>query len=178
MRIYLFALPTAAYFVAATAFPSSTQRTSWHAAAVGTLSALLLGGFLFARYGNERMDYITHREVQAIQHLYAIAPPGSVIVGLSSYMPSQDRAIEQYDVESEFTLDLQPSWAQRPLLERGDVQFIVQKMQSYCPRRSYFILTREQMAAVELLSGGPHPQMVRLHEQFLATARLRLIFNN
>jgi hypothetical protein len=51
-------------------------------------------------------------------------------------------------------------------------------MQSYCPRRSYFIVTREQMAAMELLSGVPHSQIVRLHEQLLATPRLRLIFNN
>src|SRR5919199_97054 len=87
LRIYLFPLPAAAYFVAATAFPSSTQRMSWHAAAVGALSAMLLGGFLFARYGNERMDYITHREVQAIHHLYAIAPPGSVLVGLMPNIP-------------------------------------------------------------------------------------------
>jgi hypothetical protein len=178
LRVYLFALPPVACFVAATVFPSSTQRTSWHAAAVGALSCMLLGGFLFARYGNERMDYITHREVKAIHHLYAIAPPGSVIVGLSPYMPWNDRAIEQYDLESEFTLDLQPSWARRPLLERGDVQPVVQKLQSYCPRRSYFIVTREQMAAMELYSGVPHPQIVRLHEQLLATPRLRLIFNN
>jgi hypothetical protein len=99
-------------------------------------------------------------------------------VGLIPNTPWNDRAIEQYDLESEFTLDLQPSWAQRPLLERGDVQPIVQTMQSYCPRRSYFIVTREQMAAMELLSGVPHSQIVRLHEQLLATPRLRLIFNN
>jgi hypothetical protein len=178
LRVYLFALPAAAYFVAATVYPSSTPRTSWHAAAVGALSAMLLGGFLFARYGNERMDYITHREVQAIHHLYTIAPPGSVIVGLIPNTPWNDRAIEQYDLETEFTLDLQPSWAQRPLLERGDVQPIVQKMQSYCPRRPYFIVTRGQMAAMELLSGVPHSQTVRLHEQLLATPRLRLIFDN
>jgi hypothetical protein len=178
LRVYLFALPAAACFVAATVFPSSAQRTSWHAAAVGALSSLLLAGFLFARYGNERMDYMTHREVQAIHHLYAIAPPGSVIVGLIPNTPWKDRAIEQYDVESEFTLDLQPSWAQGPLLERGDVQLIVQKLQSYCPRRSYFIVTREQMAAMELWSGVPHPQLVRLQEQLLATPRLRPIFDN
>jgi hypothetical protein len=178
LRVYLFALPAAACFVAATVFPSATQRTSWNAAAVGALSAMLLGGFLFARYGNERMDYITHREVQAVHHLYAIAPPGSVIVGLIPNTPWNDRAIEQYDLETEFTLDLQPSWAQRPLLERGDMEPIVQKMQSYCPRRSYFIVTREQMAAMELLSGVPHPQTVRLHEHLLATPHLRLIFDN
>jgi hypothetical protein len=178
LRVYLFALPAAACFVAATVFPSARQRTSWHAAAVGALSSMLLGGFLFARYGNERMDYMTHREVQAVHHLYAIAPPGSVIVGLSSNIPWNDRAIEQYDRETVVTLDLQPSWAQRALLERGDVQPVVQTMQSYCPRRSYFIVTREQMAALELWSGVPHPQLVRLHEQLLATPRLRLIFNN
>jgi hypothetical protein len=178
LRVYLFALPPAAYFMAATVFPSATQRTSWHAAAVGALSAVLLGGFLFARYGNERMDYITQREAQGIQHLYAIAPPGSVIVSLSLYMPVQDRAIEQYDFEPEFNLDLQRNWAERALVERGDVHPVAQKMQSYCPRRSYFIVTREQMAAMELYSGVPHPQMVRLHKQLLASPRLRLIFNS
>jgi hypothetical protein len=39
-------------------------------------------------------------------------------------------------------------------------------------------VTREQMAAMELYSGVPHPQVVRLHEHVLATPRLRLIFNN
>ena len=54
----------------------------------------------------------------------------------------------------------------------------MQKMQSYCPRRSYFIVTGEQMAAMELWSGVPHPQMVRLREQLLATPHLQLIFDN
>src|SRR5438105_13034531 len=49
LRVYLFALPAAACFVAATVFPSARQRTSWHAAAVGALAPVLLRGSLFAR---------------------------------------------------------------------------------------------------------------------------------
>src|SRR5262249_48477309 len=57
LRIYLFALPFVVFFAAAFFYTTPTSGRSRRVTiAVIGVSLLLLGGFLFTRYGNERVD--------------------------------------------------------------------------------------------------------------------------
>ncbi|MBI5564482.1 MAG: hypothetical protein HY870_06280, partial [Chloroflexi bacterium] len=80
-RVYLFALPSAAFFAAALIYPDAavteSRRTPWVAVAV---SAVLLIGFVFAYYGKDRQYYFTPNEVAAAEFLYGTAPPNSLLI--------------------------------------------------------------------------------------------------
>src|SRR5205807_75803 len=81
LRIYLFSLPPMAFFAASLFYtrpPSAGSR--WMTAAVLGVSIVLLGGFLFTRYGNERADYMTRAEVDGARYLYSIAQPNSLFL--------------------------------------------------------------------------------------------------
>ncbi len=60
LRIYLFTLPFMAFFAASIFFSRPTFNFSkWMPLAVAVISIMLLAGFFFTRYGNEREDFMT-----------------------------------------------------------------------------------------------------------------------
>jgi hypothetical protein len=98
LRVYLFALPATAYFVACLAFPGPTAGRSWIAhAALACGLCVLLGSFLITRYGNERLDYFTPGDVQAVRYVYDHAAPGSTIYGGGTNMPWRNEDYETMD---------------------------------------------------------------------------------
>ena len=88
-RIYLFTLPLIVIFAASLFYSKYTilsvyataRKTSlWMTVAIIATSLVLLGGFFFTRYGNERVDYTTYAEFNGINYLYSIAPPHSFLL--------------------------------------------------------------------------------------------------
>ncbi len=96
-RVYLFALPFAAFLVAVLLLPDeeTVSGTRTRVAALG-MSLVFLVGFLFAYYGNEQFNYFTHAEVQAADYLYSTAPEGSLIVEGSRSYPGLARNHEYF----------------------------------------------------------------------------------
>ena len=84
LRVFLFALPFTAFFIA-----SVMRRAPLPVAVAVTL--LLTGAFLVTRYGNERMDWFTRGEVRAVDRLDALAPAGSTLVAWSNSLPWEAR---------------------------------------------------------------------------------------
>jgi hypothetical protein len=88
LRVFLFALPAAAFFIARLAFPSAASGRGWPTAvAIAVISCILLGAFQFARYGNERLDAFTKGDVDTVRELYQLAPPGSKVIGGTGNIP-------------------------------------------------------------------------------------------
>jgi hypothetical protein len=88
LRIYLFTLPAAAFFVAASltnAFRSGNATRI--ALPIIAMSFVLLPFFLVCRYGNERLDYFRESEYRTVRVLYRVAPPGSKFYVLASDLP-------------------------------------------------------------------------------------------
>ncbi|MRS04983.1 hypothetical protein EG832_17475, partial [bacterium] len=97
MRIFMFSLPFAAFLAAAIIFPLKKDPPSWrYTAAVGVVSALLLVVFWVGRYGNERMEYFTLAELQAVDYTYAHAEPGSLIATVTTNLPYKYINYEKY----------------------------------------------------------------------------------
>ncbi|KOG22173.1 MULTISPECIES: hypothetical protein [Streptomyces] len=95
-RAYLFALPAAAFLVAALLLPPTTRHHPVRTLAVYPLFLALLGGLVFGYYGKEAVNRFTPGEVAAARYVTDHAPPGSRIVTLTSDVPGLDRYYEQH----------------------------------------------------------------------------------
>jgi hypothetical protein len=140
MRVYLFSLPFAACFAARALLPPGTWR-GWQVSAVlaGT-AALLVTGFLFTRYGNERTTLFTTAEVRAVDRLYEIAPKGSLLLAASPNVPWKQRHYADYRYQL----------LSRQLVIRGSrptpaqlAAYVARYMRG-SPRRPYLVITRSQ----------------------------------
>lgn len=88
LRIYLFSLPVAAWFMGALVF---VNRASGHGlTAMLTLLALstaLLPTTVIAGYGNESMNYISPAEIAALESIYERAPDAALVVTMTNNAP-------------------------------------------------------------------------------------------
>lgn len=97
LRTFLFALPAAAFFIACLVFPSRQASVGWLSrGVVALLGCLLLAGFQFARYGNERQDIFTRGDLAAVNALLRLAPPGSRVVAANGNIPWRYRDYNSY----------------------------------------------------------------------------------
>src|SRR5205823_719802 len=100
LRVYLFSLPfMACYAAQALAPPHGGWRDLRGAATVAVVAALLLGGFLYTRYGNDATTIFTPREAQAAQRLYQIAPRGSLLVAASTNVAWRQQNYADYNFQ-------------------------------------------------------------------------------
>ncbi len=172
LRIYFFSLPLMVFFAAAFFYttPDSGMSRKMEVAVAG-VSLILLGGFLFTRYGNERMDYMTYAEVDGVHYLYSIAPPNSLLISGWDNGPLQFQDYEKYNSVS--LADLSPN-----AITKQDVNVIVQFIESQTYSDTYLIITRSQKAALDLSSGLPPGALDRLEHALLRSGKFKLIYSN
>jgi hypothetical protein len=97
LRAYFFALPFMAFFAAALFISGSQRQKTWLSTALLiVVSTVAIGTFFVTRYGNERMDYFTTKEVAASEYLYDVAPPGSLLVAGTVKTPWKQQDYERY----------------------------------------------------------------------------------
>jgi hypothetical protein len=161
IRVALFATPFATFFAAA-GLVEHARAPSWRATAtLATATLAVLAAFMFARYGNDRMDAFTPGDVAGVRALYRIAPPGSELVAASQPLPWQWQRYAGYDYER--LTDLLPGHPARgralpPLARR-----IRGVLRSTERGRAYVIVTRSQIAGDELTgtTGPPAREVAR-----------------
>ncbi|HWU05545.1 MAG TPA: hypothetical protein VN520_03940 [Streptomyces sp.] len=102
-RVYLFALPGAAFFAAAALVPAAggtgARRAGpavrrLRAAALPVTLTALLAGFLPAYYGKERMYYTPPAETALVTRAIDAAPEGALILAATGSFP---KALHRYD---------------------------------------------------------------------------------
>jgi hypothetical protein len=172
LRIYLFALPLMVFFAAALFYSTYSHETSlWMTAVVVVTSILLLGGFLFTRYGNERVDYITHAEVNGVRYLYSVAQPNSVLIEGCDNAPWKFQDYEKYTYYS-MTDVLYDA------MEFQDVGAVIRFIESHKHANTYLIFTRAQKAAIDSYYGFPPGTLNRLEDALLNSGKFKLIYSN
>jgi hypothetical protein len=175
LRVYLFSLPPMLFFAAALFFATPTAGRSWTSTiGIGLTSLLLFGGFLFARYGNERMDLVTSDEVAAVSQLYRVAEPGSVLMAGSWNLPWRAQGYEQY----EYVILDYTDPPTREIFRNADVDALARRMQTTSGKQAYLIITRSQEAEVDLFSGLPARRLNLLEEALTASPRFTVVFSN
>lgn len=150
LRVFFFSLPVVAFFIAALAFPTPRAgRGRPTIAAVAILCVALLGLFQFTRYGNERLDHFTRGDAAAVDTLYRVANPGSMLVGAAN-LPWKFRGYADYDYRSIFELQ---AWRRQ---ERPAPAALVGEIaRTAPPNGAYVIVTRSMKVEASLLNNKP-----------------------
>ena len=138
------------------------------------MSVVLLSGFLFTRYGNESMDYMTVGEVEGVHYLYSIATPNSIFLEGSDGTPWQLQDFEKYDTRS--MTDELPS-AIAPANAKAIVQYANGEIQARNYSNVYMIFTHSQKVTARGVYGLPLDTMDRLEAALLATGKFELIYS-
>ena len=168
IRAYLFALPAAVFLAAALFYPEPTGYNPWQPIVGVALVTLLLGaGFLFARYGNERMDYYTPAEETAVEAVYDMSPPGSIFVTSADNLPWKHRDLEMHYYR-----------VATPATQRRDTGRIIEIMTERPYTDGYYISTRAQHAYSELFLGEPVGAWPAFTQTLLKTGRFEPVYEN
>lgn len=172
LRIYLFALPIMVFFIASI-FDSTPLhgKTRWATVAIIVTSIMLLSSFLFTRYGNENMDYMTHAEVDSVRYLYSIAPPGSMFIQAWNGAPWQFQDYEKYSYNS-------LSESLSDAVVNDDIGAIIRFIKSKTPPHAYILFTRSQKVTSESYSGLPSGTLDRLENALIKSGKFKLIYHN
>lgn len=194
LRVYLFTLPPMVFFAAAlfsTTMSRERRTTSslvvarssrwlavrpspWAILMIASMSVVLLSGFLFTRYGNESMDYMTVGEVEGVHYLYSIATPNSIFLEGSDGTPWQLQDFEKYDTRS-MTDELPAAIA--PANAKAIVQYANGEIQARNYSNVYMIFTHSQKVTARGVYGLPLDTMDRLEAALLATGKFELIYS-
>lgn len=168
LRLYFFTLPFMAILAAGVVYgrPRAIPSKLKTCGVIGVCAAIIVG-FLTVRYGNERMDIMTTSEVQGVQEMYRIAPPGSLLVSTSGNLPWRAQAFEQYEY-----------LALTDAILLGGPQDLATQMRSVARPNSYLILTASEEAEAELFSGIASSGWDSFVDQMLASTDFRLVYQN
>jgi hypothetical protein len=171
LRVYFFGLPFAAFLAAGLFLPVKERAASWRTVgAIGLAGITVLGGFLFARYGNERIDHFTSAELAAVRHLYEIAPPGSLLLAATPDLPWKFQDYASYEYRTVPNL---------PNSGNGDlVEPVLGIMRQHRQPGAYLIVTRSQRADTEARSILPPGSLHRLERTLSRSPSVQLVYAN
>jgi hypothetical protein len=178
LRIYLFSLPFMVFFAAALFFPPYQLRVHiklpWQTIALIGVNLVLLGGFLFTRYGNERVDYMTYDEVAGVRYLYAVAPANSLFVESWTGAPLQFKDFEKYTGIS--MSDAISNAADT--VATANITPIIQFFGNQNHPEAYLLFTRSERANAVSYSGLPSDALDKLEAALLRSGKFKLIYHN
>jgi O-antigen/teichoic acid export membrane protein len=179
LRVELFALPFTSFFAAAALVGDDDEirLSRGRPVAIGGVLLLLAGLFLFARYGNERMDYFTRDETAAVARLYALAKPGSTLIGGTGNMPWK---YTQYEDHVYRLVIKMPHWsATAPATANlGPVLHDVRAAMHASHGRSYLIIERSEENEVDQLGYGRPGSLARFVDAVSASPLFRVVYRN
>ena len=170
-RIYLFTLPFLCIYAAAAFFPTERGGRSWLTRlTLPAVLLLLIPGFLVSYYGKEQANYFTRGEANASVFVYGIAPRGSLIIGATRDFPW---AFMNYEFYSYGRFGLLESEDREALLD-DPVGGFSDLMAPY--HHAYLVLTRSQIADVEMTGAMPHGSVAQVREALLRSPMFTVIY--
>jgi hypothetical protein len=168
LRIYFFALPFTAFLAAAFCLPSQSMGLSRrNTLLIGLVALVLAGAFLFARYGNERMNTFTLAELEGMNFVYQTARPGSLLGTATFSLPHKFVNYEKYTFRK-YTNEIYAL----------DVNALIEQFEGPSIPQAYLILTRGQKAHVEKFYGVEPWFWDALDSALLASGRFEVVFVN
>jgi hypothetical protein len=173
-RAYLFALPAAAFLVAALIFGRG-DRFRLRTLAAYPLLLAMIGSLTFAYYGKEAMNEFTPEEVAAARYAIAVAPPGSQFVSLGSAVPGLDMNFDQHyrtqQVNLQGTVENGP-----PTKDLRSA--LLEAAESNASAPTFFLLNRAALADNYLNGLLPAETINRLRAVLPKTPRFTPVYRN
>jgi hypothetical protein len=187
LRVYFVALPMMALLVARLFFSDAVLTASKLARIAAVCASLgLTFAFLLARYGNERMDFYTREEVQAIQHFHRAVQQQQEVRAISDgpldpplvLLPSWNSPIrfERDELYRYYTIE-SPRDPGLTILRSADVDRLLQDV-SPIGGEAYYISTRSQKAQLDLMYGLPPSAVDRFTQEMMDSGKAIPIFRN
>lgn len=167
LRVYLFSLPFTALAAAAALVPLAQRPRVMRALGLSVVLFIFGVAFLTAKYGNEKMDVYTNKEVSAVRFLETNAPSGARILAAYGNGP----------LESERYADFNFEVLRGSFVVNGNVDRLAASMQR-AASPSYVLLTRSQGTAGELMDGWPPGTLADFRRRLLQSHRFRIAFAN
>jgi len=168
LRAYLFSLAGALPLVAMLFPVASSVRSSvrsWVAGAV--ITALLVPGFVLARWGNELSEMTRPDDLAAINALYRIAPSGATLVSVTQEVPWRYTAIDRYKY----------TFGNEKAFFTDNVGAIVGRV-AHNTRGGYVLITTGQLVFGEQTYGQPTDWGTRIERSMTSSGRFVLVYSN
>jgi hypothetical protein len=176
LRIYLFSLPPVLIFVSGIIFLSRTTVFQ-RGVLISSLSIAVLSLFLFARFGNARLDYFSPQELAAIDHLYTVAPPDSLLLAGTLNLPWRSQGYTSYDYQ---TVDSLGSWIRRPNSPRAAqlaADEVVRRMRSKRPA-AFLVFARSMEPWESFRDRRREGELTAIRADLVRSGAVRPIYHN
>jgi O-antigen/teichoic acid export membrane protein len=168
LRAYLFSLVGALPLVAMLFPVASSARSSIRASVAGALiTALLVPGFVLARWGNELSEMTRPDDLAAIRALYRIAPSGSTLVSITQEVPWRFTDIDRYRY----------SFGNLDAFIANNSGAVVGRV-AHDPRGGYVLITTGQLVFGEQTYGQPADWGTRIERSLTSSGRFVLVYSN
>ncbi|EGX54532.1 cell wall biogenesis glycosyltransferase-like protein, partial [Streptomyces zinciresistens K42] len=156
-RAYMFALPAAAFLIAALLVPVLGRLTA-RAVLVHVVLLAMLAGLMFGYYSKEAMNRFSADEVAATRYVTTRTPPGSLLVSLTFAAPGLEMNYDRHE-RTEIT---EESVRTRRLLARDPVAGLAPLLGRAGDKPAYILVSRAQEADVRLNGALPPGFAARL----------------
>jgi hypothetical protein len=174
-RVFLFALPLAAYFAAQALVDLPLLRRGLLPVLAPLLVTVVLApAFLLAHFGKDGHYVFTPEEVEAATWLYARAPEDSLLIEGTRNYPTQ---FLNYDHFTYLPIDRE-DLPVREALARRPVRTISRWMSYDDYDAAYLLLTRSQAREAEALGTPPEGLLADLEARLRASPRFVVTFEN
>jgi hypothetical protein len=171
LRVFLMSLPFAAIFITFALLPTEKLKLNITRSVVFVLACTLLGPtFMLTRYGNEAFEYVSKNDYEGALELSRLAPSGSNMISIDGNVGNQLGRMEQFVFQ---TVPQKPG----ELLDYS-AQHIYQTAVDAPGSQSFLLLSRSQIANIELTYGKPETFFQDLTSELLANPNFRLIYEN
>jgi hypothetical protein len=174
-RVFLFALPFAAFFMALFLYPSTDSGRSWWTTGFAiAASALILTGYLYAYYGKEAWSYFSPSEVRAAELVYRNAPANTLLVEGTRDYPTQFKNPERFTYVA---IASEPVGSSARVIAHP-----VRKLEEWLssPRyaAAYVLITRAQKAQINALGALPHGSLEKIERALLASPKFQVVYHD
>jgi O-antigen/teichoic acid export membrane protein len=174
-RVYLFALPFAAFLAAGWFFPAAGTTTTWRTpVAIAAVSAVLIAGFSFAYFGKESWSDFSPGEVRAAQIVFSKAPPNSLLIDGTLSYPTQFENTERFTY---VTLGSEPAQSLKQVLA-DPVAVLHGWMADSRFAQGYLIITRSQIAEANGTGVLPRGALDRIERLLLASHSVTVLYHD
>ena len=176
LRIYLFALPFLAFFVAALLLPRPGSPLSLvRGVALVLVTGVIAAGTLVSYFGNESMNYVDGEELQVLQILLDEAPEGALVVTQTDNAPIRHARYQEFQyvdlprvvANSELDPSLSSPFGLHAQLAGGEPGGPV-----------YLLFTRSQAGNARLFGTLPRVEWEELYAALDASALFDLVYRN
>lgn len=174
-RVFLFALPFAAFFLALYLYPSTDAGRRWFTTALAVVvSGFVLTGFLFAYYGKEAWSYFSPAEIRAAKVVYDHAPPHSLLVEGTTDFPNQFKDVERFTYVA---IASEPESSSDAVVRRP-VARLTEWLSNPRYRAGYVIITRAQKEQEDALGPLDRGALTHIERALLASPKFRVLYHD